>query len=233
MLVSGVAGWVLLAAVVIVIPSLDEAASQGETAFRRALGRILPRPLATTLLVGIVGAQYLCGLATVTSASRMAYAFARDGGLPFSAAVRRVSSRHRTPVVAIWAVTIAAVLFTVHTPVYATITAVCTILLYISYVVPTSLGLVAYGRTWTTMGPWQLGPWYRPLAAVSAVGCVTLVAIGVQPPNERATLVVGALAIALIVAWFGLERRRFPGPPLPGTMGVASPHGCVEETCDG
>jgi amino acid transporter len=237
-LVSGVAGWVLLAAVVIAIPSLDEAATQGEAAFRWTLGRVLPGPLATALLAGIVAAQYLCGLATVTSASRMAYAFARDRGLPFSKAVRRVSPRHRTPAVAIWAVTIAAVLFTVHTPVYATITAVCTILLYISYVVPTALGLVAYERTWTAMGPWQLGPWYRPMAAVSALGCTALVAIGVQPPNERAMLVVGGLAIALIVAWFGLERRRFPGPPLPETMGEASTRAvrnsvCVEEAYDG
>ena len=48
-------------------------------------------------------AQYLCGLATVTSASRMAYAFARDGGLPFSSAVRWVCPRRRSPAVAIWA----------------------------------------------------------------------------------------------------------------------------------
>jgi amino acid transporter len=168
----------------------------------------------------------------------MAYAFARDRGLPFSKAVRRVSPRHRTPAVAIWAVTIAAVLFTVHTPVYATITAVCTILLYISYVVPTALGLVAYGRTWTTMGPWQLGAWYRPLAAVSAVGCTALVVIGVQPPNERAMLVVGALAIVLIAGWFGLERHRFPGPPLPRMMGGESPRPgrspvWIEEASDG
>ena len=84
-----------------------------------------PARLAICLTVGIVVAQYLCGLATVTSASRMAFAFARDGGLPCSAAVRRVSPAHRTPAVAIWTVAIAAVLFTVYTPVYSTITAVC------------------------------------------------------------------------------------------------------------
>ena len=108
-LVSSLAGWLLLAAVVVAIPSLDEAAAQGEAAFRWSLGRVLPGSIATLLVVGIVAAQYLCGLATVTSASRVAYAFARDGGLPFSSAVRRVSPRHRTPAVAIWSVTIAAV----------------------------------------------------------------------------------------------------------------------------
>ena len=110
---------------------------------------MLPRPLAVALIAGIVVAQYLCGLATVTSASRMAYAFARDGGLPFSPAVRWVCPRRRSPAVAIWGVSAAAVLFTLYTPVYSTITAVCTIFLYVSYVLPTALGARAHGRTWT------------------------------------------------------------------------------------
>ena len=63
-----------------------------------------------------------------------------------------------------------SVLFTLHTPVYATITAVCTIFLYVSYVLPTALGAWAYGRTWTAMGPWDLGRWYRPLAVLSVAG---------------------------------------------------------------
>ena len=66
---------------------------------------------------------------------------------------------------------VTSVLFTVFTPVYAMITAVCTIFLYISYVVPCVLGAWAYGKTWTTMGPWDLGAWYRPLAILSTVGC--------------------------------------------------------------
>ena len=102
-LVSGVAGWVLLCAVVLAAPSLSDAAAQGEGAFLWIMTGVLPRALAVALCVGIVVAQYLCGLATVTSASRMAYAFARDGGLPFSAAVRWVCPRRRSPAVAIWA----------------------------------------------------------------------------------------------------------------------------------
>ena len=134
------------------------------------LNGVLPRPLDVALVAAIVLAQYLCGLATVTSASRMAYAFARDGGLPFSHAVRWVCPKRRSPAVAIWTVAAASVLFTLHTPVYATITAVCTIFLYVSYVLPCLLGAWAHGRSWTAMGPWNLGRWYRPLALFSARG---------------------------------------------------------------
>ncbi len=120
---------------------------------------------------------------------------------------------HRTPVVAIWTVSAAAILFTIWTPIYSTITAVCTIFLYISYVIPTVLGLMAYGRRWTTMGPWSLGRWYRPLAALSVVGCLLLIGVGMQPPNDRSVWVVGTTGVLLTMGWFGSERRRFPGPP--------------------
>jgi len=212
-LVSGIAGWVLLCAVVMAAPSLPEAALKGKGAFLSIVDGVLPHPLAMALVASIVLAQYLCGLATVTSASRMAFAFARDGGLPFSQMVRRVSPKRRSPSVAIWTVSLASVLFTIYTPVYSTITVVCTIFLYLSYVLPTILGARAYGRTWTVMGPWNLGRWYRPLAIVSVLGCLALIVIGMQPPNEQSIWVVGGSSAVLAVGWLGLERKRFPGPP--------------------
>jgi amino acid transporter len=212
-LVSGVAGWILVAAIVLAIPDPAAAARQGSHVFFWVLEETMPRPLRLALCGGITLAQYLCGLATVTSASRMAFAFARDGGLPMSQWVRWVSPRFRTPPVAVWGVTVAAVLFTVSTPVYATITAVCTILLYLSYVLPTALGLLAYGRTWIQMGPWHLGRWFRPLAVLSVVGCSGLILIGMQPPNENAAYVVGGLVLLLAAGWFSLAQQRFPGPP--------------------
>jgi amino acid transporter len=150
----------------------------------------------------------------------MAFAFARDGGLPFSAWVRHVSPTHRTPVYAIWLVAMAAVLFTIYTPVYVTITVVCTIFLYISYVLPIALGFVAYGRSWARLGPWQLGRWYRPFALLAVVACLGLIVIGFQPPNEIAVYVVGFVTLGLIAMWLLIARRNFAGPP----HGVLSQH---------
>ena len=173
----------------------------------------MPSWCATLLLTGVVIAQYFCGLATVTSASRMAFAFARDGGLPASSWVRWVSPTFRTPPVAIWEVSIAAMLFTVSTPVYSTITVVCVIFLYASYVLPTAIGVLAHGRWWNTFGPWELGVWFRPLGLVSVIGSVGLIVIGIQPPNTRGAYVVAAMAIGLTLLWFLRARHRFPGPP--------------------
>jgi len=211
--VSGVAGWAMLCAVVAAIPDLDRAAALGPGAFTWSVGAVLPRPLAYFILAGIALAQYLCGLAAVTSASRIAYAFARDGGLPASAALGKVSDRYRTPTMAIWTVAFAAALATVYTPIYETMAAVAAILLYISYVLPTALGLVAYGRRWTTMGPWDLGAWYRPLAAISVIGCLALIAIGMHPPNEKSVWIIGGVLLLMAIIWFAGVKDRFAGPP--------------------
>jgi amino acid transporter len=211
--VSGLAGWVMLCAVVAAIPDLDRAAALGPGAFTWTVGAVLPRPLAYFILAGIAVAQYLCGLAAITSASRIAYAFARDGGLPASAALGRVSDRYRTPTIAIWTVAFAAALATVYTPIYETMAAVAAILLYISYVLPTALGLVAYGRRWTTMGPWDLGAWYRPLAALSVIGCLALIAIGMHPPNEKSVWIIGGVLLLMAIIWFAGVKDRFAGPP--------------------
>ncbi len=126
---SGLFGWAMLAAIVLAAPDLDKAAAQGGGAFFAIMDGVLPAWLKLLLYIGITVSQYLCGLACVTSASRMIFAFARDGGLPASGSLRRISPRFRTPVAAIWTACTLSVLFTIYAPVYSTIAAVCTMFL--------------------------------------------------------------------------------------------------------
>lgn len=210
---SGLFGWVMLSAIILAAPDMKTAAAQGFGAFFWIMN-IVPSGWRLVLFVAIAIAQYLCGLATVTSASRMVFAFSRDGGLPGSKFLRQVSAKYRTPVQAIWAVAILSVAFTIYAPVYTTIAAVCVIFLYISYLLPIVAGLVAYGRKWTVMGPFNIGKLYPVFAILAILGAVTLLYIGVQPPNQQAfTVTLGVLVLTVII-WFGLERRRFKGPPM-------------------
>jgi amino acid transporter len=213
--VSGVFGWVMLCAVILAAPNLREAANQGDGAFCHIVNAVFARHshVAVVIFIGIALAQYLCGLATVTSASRMLYAFARDGGIPAAPWLRQVHTRWQTPVPAIWLTAGLSIVFTVTTQMYETISSTCAVLLYISYVLPTALGCWAYGRTWTKMGPWSLGAWYRPLAVLCILGCGVLFVIGVQPPNRVALWVVLGIVGVLLLWWFAVERRRFRGPP--------------------
>ena len=222
-LVSGLMGWMLLCVLVLAMPDPGEGARQGPLVVPWIMNSILPGWLTDTMFAGILAAQYLCGLATVTSASRMTYAFARDGGLPWSHVLRRVSMRWRTPVAAIWTVAVASVLFTLSTPVYSTITVVCTIFLYISYVLPIGAGLLAHGRSWRRFGPWHVGIWFRPLAVASLIGCSLLILVGMQPPNEASLPVVAGMGLLLGAVWFAGMRTRFPGPPVASLAEAAAP----------
>ena len=84
---SALFGWVMLCAFVMMIPDMDEAAKQGWNVFFWAIDAQVNPLLAKALYLAIFVAQWLCGLATVTSCSRMIFAFARDGGLPGSKAL--------------------------------------------------------------------------------------------------------------------------------------------------
>jgi len=217
---SGLFGWVMVASFVIAMPSVPDAARQGANVFPWLMEQIAPGPLGTALWCGIVISNYLCGLACVTSTSRMLYAFARDGGLPFSSTLRQVSPRSKTPVAAIWLTAALAVASTLYAPAYSTLTTACVIFLYVSYVMPTVCGFFAIGRTWTKMGPFDLGPGlYKLLAAASLAGVLLVVWIGVQPPNDKALTVLIAASVVLLASWWLGMRRRFPGPPV---MSIAS-----------
>ena len=211
---SALAGWVMLSAFVLAIPDMDAAAASGWNVYFTTLDAIFPAPLKFGLDLLILVCQLLCGLATVTSASRMIFAFARDGGLPASQVLKRVHPRFHTPVPAIWTAAVIAVLFTLYTPAYTTIVSVTVIFLFLSYGLPVIAGLFAYRRSWTQMGPWDMGPAYR-VVAVLVIGAVALMFyLGIQPPNDAALRITVEFFALTAVVWFGFERRRFKGPPV-------------------
>ncbi len=47
----------------------------------------------------------------------------------------------------------------------------------------------------------------------STLGCLFLIVFKMQPPDEQAVKIVGGAVVLLLAVWFGLEHRRFKGPP--------------------
>ncbi len=205
-LLSGVAGWLMLSAVVLAAPDLAAAAAAGDQSFFWIIRAVTPRWTHGILYTGVGAAQYCCGLACVTAASRLTWAMARDGGLPCARRLGRIGA-HKTPSVAIWTVCAVAAAFALFLP-YAAIAAVSAVFFYIAYVIPTTCGLLTYGR-WPRVGPWHLGRWYPPLAVSSVLGCAGLIVLGMQPPNQIALWVVGATVVGLFAMWFGYFRLPF------------------------
>lgn len=222
---SGLFGWIMLCAFVLMIPSMDDAAKQGWNVFFWAMDAQVNPAVKQILYVAIFVSQWLCGLATVTSASRMLFAFSRDGGMPgISKQLATVSPKHRTPVAAIWGASILAILFVwltsaitiAGTPAYSIVVSCTVIFLFLSFAVPIALGLVTIGGPkWPAMGPWNMGIGaYRLFAILSLLSMALIFFIGIQPPNDWALeITVGFVLLALII-WFAFENRRFQGPPI-------------------
>jgi amino acid transporter len=206
--------WLFSCAFVLAIPDMNEAAKQGWNVFFWTLDQTMPVGIKLGIYGIIFVAQFICGLATVTSVSRMLFAFARDDGLPFSSTLKVVSPKWRTPVAAIWTGSALAVAFVAYAEAYAVVVSVTSIALYLSYAMPIAAGLYAYGRTWKDMGPWDMGPSFRIIAVLCIAISLAIFYIGVQPPNELALKVMIWIAGITAIAWFGVERRRFKGPPM-------------------
>jgi len=223
--ISSLAGWVMVMAIMIAIPDMAAGAKQGWSVFFETMTAVLPGWLVKLLYVAILIAQFLCGLATVTSTSRMLFAFTRDGGLPLvSKSVSSVSTRFRTPVVAIWTGAILEMLFVWlaqtqsvgGTNIYTLTVNATLIFLFLSFTVPIVAGAFAIGGPkWPTMGPWNIGvTMYRVFAVLSVLGMILIVFIAIQPPNGQVLWITIGFLILAAILWFGFENRRFQGPPV-------------------
>src|SRR6185436_4366542 len=92
---------------------------------------------AIAIIIGV--AMWLCGASSITSMSRMWYAFARDGGMPGSQLISRVSPRYRTPVWSIVITTVLSIAICVYAAAFSVVTSISTVTLYLAYVIPVYL----------------------------------------------------------------------------------------------
>lgn len=224
-------GFALIIAMILATPDLKAAAATGWSSFNNLfIAAILPSFIGKVMLVGVLVSNFLCALAAVTSTSRMVYAFARDDGLPFSGLLKTVSPKRRTPVAAIWATAVMCTLLTaVTTPLgaFAALSTGCAMYLYISYAMPVIAGFFAEGKSWTSYGPFRLGGLSKPFALVIMIGTVVVAIAGhtfvpsIAADAAAKTGFVPGLAyysigfmVFLAAIWFGLENRRFKGPPI-------------------
>jgi amino acid transporter len=229
--VSVIFGFILLTAVTFALPnaSNDDFVGAGQQILTFAWTEAMSEGWAEFILFIAVVAQTFCTIASVTSASRMMFAFSRDRAVPGHQLWRRVS-RDRVPVYAVWAICTLAFALMVPTLTnafvgYAVGTSIAVIGLYIAFVLPIILRLRA-GESFER-GAWHLGRHYRWIdslailwiAFISIVFLLPFASVGI-PGNEGFTwdfvnytpLTVGA-AFLLFGGWYLLSAKNwFKGP---------------------
>jgi amino acid transporter len=218
-LVSAAFGYAFVAALTLALPDVATTAADDNPPVyivRHALGE---RAGNAAMGLAIV-AMWFCGLSSVTSASRTLFAFARDGGVPFSERIRRVSAVHKTPEVAIaTCVVMPLVLVLVsrlmRKEVFLAVASLATTGLYVSYATPIALGAVARrARRWTRPGPFTLGRLGVPLAWLAVLWAAFVLVVCVLPPNALAGVMLLGVAVALAALYFGVVRGNFTGPKI-------------------
>jgi amino acid transporter len=234
--VSAVFGYILALGVTFAIQDLGKTTGAGTFAVKQVYLDALGLTTAKVMLFITVGAQLYCGMSSITSASRMMYAFSRDRATPGHKLWRRLNHQ-RVPVYAVWAIAVLAFLAafpayfgTNGVVAYTAVTSIATIGLYIAYALPILLRLRA-GDAWEP-GEWTLGRWYKPVGIVACIWVAFIAVLFVLPtvptgiPFKHgftwlsvnyAIIAVGG-TLFLTGSWWLLSARKwFKGPVVQGT----------------
>jgi amino acid permease (GABA permease) len=227
-LISLIAGWVLLIGVTFAIQKGNYV---NEATAVVAPGQIwidaIGRTGAELLLLVAIGAQLFCGMSSITANSRMIYAFSRDGALPGSGLWHRVNKRTRTPTNAIWLAAGGALILGLpylwNGAAYGAVTSIATIGLYVAYVSPTFLRL-RQGDNFKR-GPWHLGRWSYLIGWTAVTWVVIIFFLFMLPqfgPISRLTFNYAPIAVAVVIGYAGIywlvsARNWFTGPKVQGT----------------
>ena len=229
-LVSAVAGYVLIMALTFSIQDLKGVQDSGTFAAVTVLQQGLSNGLAEFLLFIAVVGQLFCGMSSVTSASRMLYAFSRDRAVPghtFWAKLNRSHvPAHGVVLICVLAFLLAAPAWSSNTAfVYAAVTSVATIGLYVAYALPIYLRL-RKGEEFER-GPWHVGRWYRPLNVIALLWVAFICILFIMPLTDTAVpwnssfdyktanyapVAVGVVLVGITAWWLLSARKWFKGP---------------------
>jgi amino acid transporter len=174
--------------------------------------------LGNVVAVIVFGGMWLCGLSTITSMSRMFFAFARDDGIPFiSPAFRFIDPKLRTPTKSIIITSILAVVVCVYSAAYFVVTSISTIALYVAYIIPVFLNVrnkLSKKGVFTTRenAPWNLRGWGPVFNIIAVVYTVLICILFVLPPNELVLWTMLLFSLLLVIYWFAYARTHFKVP---------------------
>jgi amino acid transporter len=231
---SVIFGFILLVAVTFAVPDVAGTIGAGGFAVTYIWQTALGNKWAEFLLLIACVAQFFCGLASLTAASRMMFAFSRDGAVPGGQLWRRIS-KNRVPVYAVAAIAILSWALMLPTLANGAIgylvgTSIAVIGLYIAYGVPIYLRWRA-GDSFEP-GAWTLGRHYRWINPIAVLWIVLIVILFLMPTVPTAIpwhsgfdwnvvnyapITVGGVLLLVGIWWLVSARRWFKGPVRQGS----------------
>ena len=225
---SAIIGWFVLLAITFAVqdPANISDAENGfgaGSSLAILAGALDSAGFKAVVLICTVG-QLFCGLACLTSASRMCFAFSRDRGMPGSRHFSKVNN-DGVPFNAVIGMAIAALVITIPAlkgapgtafPVaFFAVVSICVIGLYVCYAIPIFLRW-RMGDAFEQSKTWNLGTKWKWMNPISVVWVIIICTAGLLPTSplgvpwdstfdwtyvNYAPLVVGALLIGVLLGW--------------------------------
>jgi amino acid transporter len=243
-LYSVLGGYILLLAVVFAIPNAKDGSPDNAGTGAGGVAYIFTQSMgnhwAAFVLFISASAQVFCATSCMTSASRMTFAFSRDGAIPGSARWSKLTAK-RVPANAVWLVAVCCAIVTLPAlikvnigtadspliiPVaFYAVTSIAVIGLYLAFAIPIWLRW-RHGDRFEA-GSWNNGAkykWMNPIAVAEIIIvslCLMLPFVPAANPfsdafdwkfvNYAPVITVGALVI-LTIWWQVSARHWFTGP---------------------
>jgi amino acid transporter len=229
---SAVGGYILLLAFLFAVQDV-EGVNKGFGAVDVIFTQALPEGWHFLVLLISTAGQLFCTTACLTSASRMTFAFSRDGAIPGSRWLSKVNATTKIPANAVMFVSVIGMLITLPAlksvggvPVaFYAVVSVAVIGLYLAFLIPIYL-------RWRIGDAFELGSWnngakYKWMNLVAAIEIVVISIYFILPftpagvpfsddfawssVNYAPVLTLGTLLV-LTVWWFASARTWFTGP---------------------
>lgn len=224
-------GWGYLLGITFAVTNIPSLLSEDNDAGGYAIAQVFYQAFKNRYGSGVGGivclgvvavAIFFCGMSSVTSNSRMAYAFSRDGAMPLSNLWHKVN-KQEVPINAVWLsafVSFCMALTSLGSLVaFQAMVSIATIGLYIAYALPIFFR-VTLARKSFTPGPFNLGRYGVLVGWIAVLWVVTisvLFSLPVSYPVSSQTLnytpvAVSGLLILTVSSWVLSARFWFKGP---------------------
>jgi amino acid transporter len=183
------------------------------------------RPGTVCLLIFPLVCIMFATNSAMTTSSRMTYAFARDGGLPFSKFFARVHKKLDVPLEALGLTTLVVVIFGLiligSSSAFSAIIAASVVALGISYAMPVAINCLRGRRMLPPTRAFIMPEWFAWIANIIGVCYVVLTTVlFLFPPelpvngmNMNYCVVAFAIVFAIsMITWIFDGRKNFTGP---------------------
>lgn len=195
-------GWALQLVVAYTVIDIPEVmASPVGQPWASYLIQVMPQKPALAILAVTICCGYSMGQGCMIAASRVTFAYARDGCFPMSFWIRRVNKYTYTPVNAVWFNTTVGIclLFLIFggTVTIGAIFSVGAIAAYVAFTIPIFIKTFFVGDRFRR-GPWHLGKFSKPVGMMACSFIVVMMPILCFPAGR------GSDVTAQLMNWTAL-----------------------------